>query len=87
MVDGATCLIAGASGTASDGGVRFPGEFFITANAFALGHVLNFWTLAYIANYYGELCQLDGATPVSGELPAPAPLPGLLRADLEVLAQ
>jgi len=37
MVDGATCLIAGASGTASDGGVRFPGEFFITAGVFALG--------------------------------------------------
>ena len=35
MVVGATRLIAGASGTAPDGGIRFPGEFFITAGAFA----------------------------------------------------
>jgi len=33
----ATCLIAGASGTALDGGVRFLGEFFITAGTFTLG--------------------------------------------------
>ena len=38
----ASCLIVGASGTAPDGtapdgGVRFPSEFFITADAFAPG--------------------------------------------------
>ena len=37
IVAGATRLIAEASGTALDDGVRFPGEFFITAGAFALG--------------------------------------------------
>jgi hypothetical protein len=38
-----------------DGGVRFPGEFFIIAGAFAPGQVLNFGSLAYIINCYGEL--------------------------------
>jgi hypothetical protein len=36
-VAGATHLIIGASGTTPDGSVRFHGEFFITADAFALG--------------------------------------------------
>ena len=33
----ATRLIAGASGTTPDGGVRFLDEFFITADTFAMG--------------------------------------------------
>ena len=66
----ASCLVAGASGTAPDGGVRFPGKFFIIAGAFALGQVLNFGSLAYVADSYGELRPLDGAMPVSNELPA-----------------
>ena len=37
MVARATILIIGASGTALDGGVRFPGEFSITAGVFTLG--------------------------------------------------
>ena len=37
MVVGATRLIAGASGTAQDSGVRFPGEFSIMIDAFASG--------------------------------------------------
>jgi hypothetical protein len=47
----ATCLIAEASGAALDGLVRFPSEFFITASAIAPGQVLNFWSLAFIADY------------------------------------
>ena len=36
-VAGATRLVVGASGTALDGGVCFPGELSIMAGAFALG--------------------------------------------------
>ena len=49
----ATCLITRASGAALDGGVRFLGEFFVMAGAFALGQVLNFGSLAYVADCYG----------------------------------
>ena len=55
MVAGATCLIAKASGTAPDDGVGFSDEIFITTGAFPLGQVLNFESLAYVANCYGEL--------------------------------
>ena len=37
MEAGATYLIIGASGAATNGGVRFLGEFSITDDAFALG--------------------------------------------------
>ena len=83
----ATCLIAGASSTAPDSGVCFPSEFFITTGAFTPGQVLNFGTLAYIADCYSELWLLDGAMPVSNEFPASPPLPGHLGADREGLAQ
>jgi hypothetical protein len=58
----ATCLIARASSTALDGGVRFPGEFII-AGTFTLGQVLNFGSLAYVADCYGKLCPLDRTVP------------------------
>jgi hypothetical protein len=51
-VAGATCLVTRASGAALDGGVRFPDEFFITADAFVTGQVLNFGSLAYVADCY-----------------------------------
>jgi hypothetical protein len=82
----ATHLTAGASATIPDGGVRAPDEFFITASTFAPGQVLNFGSLAYVADYYCELRQLNGAAPVGNKLLAPPPPPGLLGADLEVLA-
>ena len=84
---GATRLIAVASGTALDGGVCFPSEFSIASGAFALGQVLNFGSLAYVTDCYGELCPLNGAAPVGNELSAAAPLSGLLEADHKVLAQ
>ena len=71
MVARATCLFTGASGTAPDGGVRFPSEFSVTTGTFALGQVLNFGTLTYVADCYGELCLLNGAVPVGNELPMP----------------
>jgi hypothetical protein len=37
MVAGATCIITGASAIVLDGGVHFPGTFFITTDAFAPG--------------------------------------------------
>jgi hypothetical protein len=77
MVAEATRLIAGASTTAPNGGVCFPSEFFITANAFPSGHVLNFRSLAYIADYYGELCLLGGAASAGNELLVPPPPLGL----------
>jgi hypothetical protein len=85
-VAGATCLIVKASGAALDSGVRFPDEFSVMVGAFALGQVLNFGSLAYIANYYGELHQLHGDVPASNEPPMLPPLSRLLGADLEVLA-
>jgi hypothetical protein len=48
IVAAATRLVVGASGTALDGGVFFPGEFSIIAGAFALGQVLNFGRLSYV---------------------------------------
>jgi hypothetical protein len=86
MVAGATRLVVGASGTAPDSGVRFPGEFFIIAGAFALGQVLNFGSLAYVSDCYGELRPLNGAALMGNELSVLPPLLGLLGADLEVLA-
>ena len=82
----ATSLITGASSTTLDGSVRFPGEFFIIADTFALGQVLNFGTLTYVADCYGELCLLNGAVPVGNEPPVSPPSLGLLGEDLEVLA-
>ena len=83
---GATRLVTGTGGTALDGGVRFPGELFVMADAFAPSLVLNFGTLAYVADCYGELCPLHGATLAGNEsLGSPPPL-GLLGADLTVLA-
>ena len=86
MVAGATRLITGASDTALDGGVRFLGEFSIMAGAFASGQALNFGSLAYIIDCYGELRPLHGAT-LAGNVALVLPLlPGLLGVDLEVLA-
>jgi hypothetical protein len=59
-VAGGTRLVAGASGIAPDDYVRFPGEFFITTSTFALVQVLNFGSLAYVADCYGELRPLHG---------------------------
>ena len=83
---GATLLIAGASGTTPNSGVRFLCEFFIIVDAFALGQVLNFRILAYVADCYGEFHPLNGVASVGNELPVPPPLPGLLGVYLEVLA-
>ena len=76
----------GASGTALDGGVRFPDEFSITADAFVLGQVLNFGSLAYVTDCYDELHLLHGAMPAGNEPPASPPPLGPSRADLEPLA-
>jgi hypothetical protein len=56
------------------------------ASAFALGQVLNFGSLVYIADCYGELHPLHGAALVGNE-PSMLPPPlGLLGVDLEVQA-
>ena len=81
----ATCLVARASGTIPDGSIRFPDEFFVTTDAFTSGQVLNFGSLAYVADCYGALRPLNKALPASNESP-PLP-PSLLGADLEVLAR
>jgi hypothetical protein len=79
-------LITGVSSAALDNGVRFPREFFVIAGAFTLGQVLNFRSLAYITECYGELRPLNRATPASSKLSVPPPPLVLLGADLEVLA-
>ena len=76
---GATHLVIEASSTTPDGGVRFPGEFFIIAGAFTLGQVLNFGSLAYIADCYDELHPLHWAAPTGIMPPTPPPPPELLR--------
>jgi hypothetical protein len=86
-VAGATRLVTGASGVAPGSSVRFLGEFFIIAGAFALGHVLNFGNLAYVTNSYGKLCSLIRAMSVGNEPSAPPLSPGLLGADVKVLAK
>jgi hypothetical protein len=86
-VVGATRLVARAGGTALDSGVRFSNELSITTSAFALSQVLNFGTLAYVADCYGELHPLHGATPSGNESPTLPPLPRLLGVDPEVLAR
>jgi hypothetical protein len=83
----ATRLVAKTSGTTPDSGVRFPGEFFVMADAFALGQIFKFGSLAYVADCYGELCPLHGAASVGNEPLALPPPPGLLGANLEVLAR
>jgi hypothetical protein len=83
---GATWLIARASSATLDGGVCFLDEFFVTADAFALGQVLNFGSMTYFTDYYGELCPLNEAMPAGTESLALPPPPILLGANLEVLA-
>jgi hypothetical protein len=58
MVVGATHLVTRASSTAIDGSVYFPGEFSVMVDAFAPSQVLNFRSLAYVADYYDELRPL-----------------------------
>jgi hypothetical protein len=87
MVAGATHLIAGASGAILDCGVCFPSEFFVMTSTFTLGQVLNFGSLAYIADSYGELRPLKGAAPAGTEHLVLPPPPGLLGVDLKVLAR
>jgi hypothetical protein len=67
MVARATRLVTRASCTTIDDSVCFPGEFSVVAGAFALGQVLNFGTLAYVADFYSKLHLLHGAAPVGNE--------------------
>ena len=76
----ATRRIVGASGTALDGGVHFPGEFFIIVDAFAPGLILNFGSLAYVIDCYDEFCPPMGVAPAgdgSTTLPPPPCPPGV----------
>ena len=83
---GATCLVAGASGTTPDGGVRFPDKFSVVAGTFAPSQVLSFGSLAYITDCYGEPRPLHEAAPTGNEPLVLPPSLELLGADLEVLA-
>ena len=83
----ATRLIAGAGGIALEGGVRFTDVVIITVSAFAPGQVLNFGSLAYVADCSGELHTLEETVSVGIESPASYPSSGLLGVDLEVLAR
>jgi hypothetical protein len=73
-VAGVTRLIARAGSAAPDGGVRLPSR------------VLNFGSLAYIADYYGELHPFKEAKPMDNESLVSSPPSGHMGADLEVLA-
>jgi hypothetical protein len=83
----ATRLIAGGGCVAPDGGARLPGEFSVTTNAFALGRVLHFGSLAYVTDGYGKLHPLKEVVLVDNKFLVPSSSPGLLGADLEVLAR
>ena len=64
---GATHLVTEVSGTNPYCGVHFRDEFFVMAGAFILGQVLNFVSLAYVTNCYGEVHPLQGVAPVDNE--------------------
>jgi hypothetical protein len=83
---GATYHITGASGVIPDDDVHFPIELSVITGDFTPGQVLNFGSLAYVADCHGELRPLHGAAPVGNEPPVSPPPPGLLGANLEVLA-
>jgi len=57
-------------------------KFIVTTGAFVLGQVLNFGSLAYIADCYNELYPLKETAPVDNESLASCPPPGLLGVDL-----
>ena len=73
MVVGATRLVAEAGGAAPEGGVYFSGKIVVAAGAFVLGKVINFGSLDYVGDCYGELHPLKETA--------------LVGADLEVLAR
>ena len=83
MMGGATCLVAGASSTAQDGGVHFLSEFSIMASAFTLSLVLNFGSQNYVTDCYDELHPLMDAAPVGNEPRHHPPCPALLDCVLE----
>ena len=56
------------------------------AGTFTMGQVLNFGSLAYITDCYGELHLHHRAVMAGNEPPVSSPLLGPSRADLEVLA-
>ena len=66
--------------------MRFSDEIIVAGVSFAPGQVLSFGSLAYIADYTGELHPLNETAPVDNESPASYPSSGLLGVDLEVLA-
>jgi hypothetical protein len=57
----------------------------LVTGAGGASQVLNFGSLAYVANCYGELHPLKEATSVDNESPALSPPLILLGADLKVL--
>jgi hypothetical protein len=63
----ATCLVTGAGGAALESSVCLPCDISIVVNAFTPGQVLNFGSLAYVADCYGELHLLKEAEPVGNE--------------------
>ena len=85
-VAGATRFVAGVGDATLDGGVRFPDEFSVMAGAFTPGQVLNFRSLPYVADCYGELHLLNEVPPAGNEPSTLLAPPGLLGVDLEVLA-
>ena len=76
----ATRLVATADSAAPEGDVRFSGEVIVAAGGFVPGQVLNFESLAYIADCYNKLHPLMETVPVDNESLASCPPPGLLGA-------
>lgn len=50
-----------------EGGVLFSSVVILASGAFALGQVLNFGSLAYVADYSGELHSLKETAPVENK--------------------
>ena len=55
MVSEATRLVTGAGGVTPKGNVCFSSE--VAAGAFVPSQLLNFGSLAYVVDCYGELCR------------------------------
>jgi hypothetical protein len=87
MMARATHLVVRVGSAALQGGFHFSDEVIISIGAFVLGQVLNFGSLAYVADYYGELQPLKETPSVDNRSLASCHLPSLLGVDLKVLAR
>lgn len=82
-----TRLVTGAGGATLEGSVCFSSEVVVAAGTFIPSQVLNFGSLAYVANFYIKLHHLKETALVDNESLASCPPSILLGADLKVFTR